>query len=331
MTSMTDEAGHPEVSELSDLTEGLLTPSRTADVRQHLNGCDLCADVYASLEEIRGLLGTLPGPVRMPTDVAERIDAALAAEALLDATAPGARNAPAPVTASSTSTASSDEDGRVDVAGVARSAEEEETGVGTDAGTHVSRETSPPSNRLDGHPRAATGPGRPTRTRRVRRRTAALGAALTAAALGLGGLLVQALGGDEPPSTSPKLSTSADDFSGEAVEGRVAELLAQNQSGDSSFGVESAPSTRSTSRSPGTLKQPGVQVPDCVQKGTGRAEVPLAAEEGTYDGTDAYLVVLPDRTDTERVTAYVVDSSCVKQDPSSPGEVLLTRSYALQS
>ncbi|MFE4645751.1 anti-sigma factor family protein, partial [Streptomyces sp. NPDC056730] len=88
MTSTTDTAQHPDVSEISDLAEGLLSPSRSAAVRSHLDGCALCADVHDSLEEIRGLLGTLPGPPRMPADVAERIDAALAAEALLDATAP---------------------------------------------------------------------------------------------------------------------------------------------------------------------------------------------------------------------------------------------------
>ncbi|OON79265.1 anti-sigma factor family protein [Streptomyces tsukubensis] len=84
MTSATDTAGHPEVSEISDLSEGLLPPDRTADVRGHLTGCDLCTDVYASLEEIRELLGTLPGPHSMPADVAERIDAALTAEVRLD-------------------------------------------------------------------------------------------------------------------------------------------------------------------------------------------------------------------------------------------------------
>jgi anti-sigma factor RsiW len=86
VTSTTDTAGHPDIDELSDLTEGLLPPSRAADVRRHLDGCALCADVHASLSEIRGLLGTLPGPSHMPDDVATRIDAALAAEALLDAT-----------------------------------------------------------------------------------------------------------------------------------------------------------------------------------------------------------------------------------------------------
>lgn len=56
---------HPEVSEISELTDGLLSPSRTAELRDHLATCPLCDDVYASLEEIRSLLGTLPGPLRI--------------------------------------------------------------------------------------------------------------------------------------------------------------------------------------------------------------------------------------------------------------------------
>ena len=83
MTSTTDTAGHPDVEEISDLTEGLLPDTRTAEVRQHLDGCELCADVHASLTEIRGLLGALPEPPRMPEDVA--------ALAVFLAT-PGARN-----------------------------------------------------------------------------------------------------------------------------------------------------------------------------------------------------------------------------------------------
>ncbi|MFF2850002.1 hypothetical protein ACFVT5_27250, partial [Streptomyces sp. NPDC058001] len=88
MTSTTDAAGHPDVDEISDLTEGLLSPTRSEDLQRHLDSCELCTDVYASLEEIRGLLGSLPGQTRMPVDVAERIDAALAAEALLASTVP---------------------------------------------------------------------------------------------------------------------------------------------------------------------------------------------------------------------------------------------------
>ncbi|CAL9513729.1 hypothetical protein SUDANB9_03675 [Streptomyces sp. enrichment culture] len=79
-SSTTDMAGHPDVAEIADLAEGLLPTARTTEVRRHLDGCALCADVYASLEEVRGLLATVPAPAPMPDDVAARIDAALAAE-----------------------------------------------------------------------------------------------------------------------------------------------------------------------------------------------------------------------------------------------------------
>lgn len=79
---------HPEVAEISALNEGILPVERQEELRSHLASCELCADVRASLDEIREVLGTLPGPAAMPEDVANRIDAALAAEALLDATAP---------------------------------------------------------------------------------------------------------------------------------------------------------------------------------------------------------------------------------------------------
>jgi len=277
VTSTTDTAGHPDVTEISDLTEGLLTPSRTADVERHLDECVLCTDVYTSLEEIRGLLGTMPAPVRMPDDIADRIDAALASEA------------------------------------------------------DVSRETSAPADRLadrpTGHAHAATGPGRKDRARRGRRRTIVLSTVFTAAALGLGSLLVSSLGDD---STQPEAAST---FSGQKVETQVAELLKGGKvknsprSGGPSVGIESHPSE------PGTNEHDGLifnvpTVPDCVMKGIGRkgASV-LGVKEGTYNGTDAYLVLLPAANDDTRVTAYVVDSACVKQ-PSVPGEVLLTQSYA---
>ncbi|MDJ1131660.1 hypothetical protein [Streptomyces iconiensis] len=93
--STSDASGqdeHPEVTEISALTEGILPVERQEAVRTHLSHCELCADVRTSLDEIRDTLGTLPGTVRMPEDIASRIDAALAAEALLDATVPPARD-----------------------------------------------------------------------------------------------------------------------------------------------------------------------------------------------------------------------------------------------
>ncbi|WP_419666859.1 anti-sigma factor family protein [Streptomyces sp. 2-1] len=311
MTSTTDKAGHPDVEEISDLTEGLLPPTRTADVRRHLDDCALCADVYDSLEEIRGLLGTLPGPLRMPDDVAGRIDAALAAEALLNATVP-----------------EDDVTGALASVGASRPLADESDGDGG----HVSRETSTAADRPAGRPRAATGPGRANRPRRVRRRTAVLSAMFTAAALGLGGLLFQSLGNNasdnDSPSASPQQSDSANTFAEGKLKGQVADLLNKADKKKDGGPRTSNPYGTQSTEGPHILNTPSVPVPGCITQGIDRDAEPLAFKEGSYEGKDAYLVVLPDVSDTTRVTAYVVDSACVDKPSISAGKVLLEHSYA---
>ncbi|MFF7447605.1 MULTISPECIES: anti-sigma factor family protein [unclassified Streptomyces] len=284
MTS-TDTAGHPDVAEISDLTEGLLPPSRTADVRRHLDACELCADIHASLEEIRGLLGSIPGPPRMPDDVAGRIDAALAAEALLNSTAPEPADPPVPTV------------------------------------SHVSRETSVSADRPAGHARtSSTGPGRKDRSRGGRRRIAVLGTVFTVAALGLGSVLLSSLDDGRPSEPT----TQAGAFSGKKVETEVSALLSHS-SGDTSrpprsFGTNNVPENSLKNR---TLPQ----VPPCVLQSIGREDEALAAKEGTYAGEPAYLVVMLNPKNDDRVDAYVVDAAC-ETDSSSSAEVLLTQSYA---
>ncbi|MEU6550657.1 hypothetical protein ABZ915_10275 [Streptomyces sp. NPDC046915] len=268
MTSTTDAAGHPDVAEISDLTENLLPPSRTEEIRRHLEECELCADVHASLEEIRGLLGALPEPPRMPADVADRIDAALAAEA--------------PV-------------------------------------THVSRETPTPADRPAGRPQAATGPGRKDHGRGRRRRTVVLGAVLTAAVLGAGSLFLQSLGTDKSSSTTQGRQTaSVGTFSGSDLRSQVDGLLSTTKKPQR--GSESAK----------TLMQPSVPVPECVRDGihgNGDGDV-LGAKTGTYEGKNAFLVVVSDTSDPARVTAYVIDAACVSRQPVSAGKVLAKQSLA---
>ncbi|MFE0137232.1 hypothetical protein ACFWY6_37595 [Streptomyces sp. NPDC059037] len=339
MTTTTDSAGHPEVAEISDLTEGLLAPARTLDVRRHLDDCELCADVYASLEEIRGMLGTLPGPPRMPADVAGRIDAALAAEALLDSITPESLP-PESLTADSVTSDSLAPDS------LAPETETDAPDTALTAGARVSRETSPGSaepavtptpgpsaDRPAGHPRAATGPGRRSRLRGGRRRTAVLGAVVTAAAIGLGTLLMQNLGGGSggTAGTSSDHTASAHAFSEERLKGQVTDLLAKNpaaepEAGKSSFDVRSSPESPKEN-SP--MREAAVSVPECVQRGLG-ARTPIAAEEGTYKGKDAYLVVASHDSDSTKVSAYVIDATCTDKPSSSTatGKILLTNSYA---
>ncbi|NEB79737.1 hypothetical protein G3I40_31640 [Streptomyces sp. SID14478] len=302
MTSTTDTAEHPEVTEISDLAEGLLPTSRTSDVRRHLDNCALCADVYASLEEIRGVLGSLPGTPRMPEDVASRIDAALAAEAFLDNLPPAAQAH----TASEAADPVSRETSRADVPDPAPR----------------------PADRPAGHSRAAAGPGRKPRTTKRRRTGAALGAVLTAAALGVGALLLQNGGGSPVAGHTPSTDT-ADTFAGSPLKAKVSDLLgsgglspAPTSTEEPSFGTkESGPKT------PNALPKRAVSVPACIQLGTHRNEDPLAAEMGTYEGKGAYLVVLPHSSDpAHRVTAFVVDAACVKQ-ATPVGKLLYTHDY----
>ncbi|MFD8350298.1 anti-sigma factor family protein [Streptomyces coelicoflavus] len=278
--------GHPDVVEISDLAEGILPSARTTDVRRHLESCALCADVYASLEEVQGLLGTLPPPAAMPDDVAARIDAALAAE-------------PQP-------------------------------GVADDA--HVSRETSTPVGRPAGHPRhSSTGPGRKDRRRGGRRRIAVLGAVAAAAAIGLGSVIVSSLtGGSQSEDTAQGQQTAlADTFSEghlkEKVTGLVADGSAQNGSRTPrSFGMESENGGETAENH--VFKQP--TVPECVRKGIGRDDAAIATEQGVYKGKEALLVVMPDAANDTRVTAYIVESTCVNQPAIGKAMILLKHSYA---
>ncbi|MER6525416.1 hypothetical protein [Streptomyces sp. NPDC001508] len=310
MTSLTDTTGHPDVAEISDFTEGLLPPSRTTEVRRHLDACGLCADVHRSLEEIRGLLGTLPGPPQMPADVAGRIDAALAAEALLAATAPG-DPLPSAVWASASP-----------------------GGPDENTATHVSRETSTPVDRPAGRPHAATGPGRKAR-RRGRRRTVVMGAVLTAAVLGAGSLLFQTLGTDKPDTTAQGRQTpTAGTFSEKSLQSQVTDLLTTQQgsphgSGSQRPRLDLGPESRSpgAGESADTLRHAAAPVPDCIRQGLNSNADILGAKQGTYDGKAAYLVVLPDIGDSTRVHAYVVDAACVGREPVAPGTVLWKQSF----
>ncbi|WP_406322004.1 anti-sigma factor family protein [Streptomyces sp. NBC_01637] len=321
MTSTADTTQHPDVSEISDLTEGLLSPSRTAEVRRHVDECGICGEVLVSLEEIRELLGALPAPKHMPDDIADRIDAALAAEPLRTPD---------------------------DAADVSR---ETEAVVGQDqeAGDQETRgrETQPAlADRPTGHPRATTGPGRRPARRRSR---IILGTALGAAMVGVSVFMLQTVQNSSDSSGASKAKAAdsgvsapedgVNAFSGSPLSRRVEALLngtGMPASGESdekrapSVEMQSTPDTESpTPSSPRTpLRTPAVTVPTCIQQGIGRRTAALAIEEGTYEGTHAYLVVLPHQTSAALVQAYVMDASCVDADPTGKGKLLLTHSYA---
>ncbi|HEY8978688.1 MAG TPA: hypothetical protein VIU15_03790 [Streptomyces sp.] len=314
MTSTTDTTEHPDVTEISDLTEGLLTPSRSAELHRHLDDCDLCADTYASLEEIRGLLDTFAEPVTMPDDVAQRIDATLATEAMLAAAAAPMTEAAAPLAAVEAAVPDSTQ---LDVP-------RETTAHDVSRETpprDVSRETSP-ADRPSGRPRATTGPGRKDKSAgkdrpRSRRRTVTVLGVFTAAALGLGSVLLSSLMNDGDNGT-----TAADTFSTGSLPQDVVKLLPgkhRTATPKGEVGIQG------NSEGPQVLQ--AANVPTCVQQGTARTDTALATKSGVYKGKDVLLVVFTNTKDAQRVDAYLVDTACVK-DPATQADVLFKATYA---
>lgn len=53
----------------------------------------------------------------------------------------------------------------------------------------------------------------------------------------------------------------------------------------------------------------------------------IAFQQGDYQGTNAYLVVLPHPSDSSHVQAYVLDASCTTDGGKQKADVLLTHAY----
>ncbi|MCD0482196.1 hypothetical protein LO771_07155 [Streptacidiphilus sp. ASG 303] len=220
-----EPVSHPAVEEIADLTEDLLPPQDADAVRAHLDGCAECADTRDALLEIRSLLGD-SGTPRMPADVAGRIDAALAAEALLAsaplgdgdawaaalAAAPGAPDGPAGRDGAERPPDAAAQDGETRpapargtpaAAGAARPAGTGDGGTAAGGGR-----TRPPGRSGRGSGTAA--PGAPGPGRRARRRPARvlLAAAALAVVAGFGGLLLNGFTNDGGGSTADSAASA---------------------------------------------------------------------------------------------------------------------------
>ncbi|WP_431780549.1 anti-sigma factor family protein [Streptomyces chumphonensis] len=291
--STPDRNDHPEVEDIADLAEGLLAPEHAVQVRAHLQRCRPCSEVRDALAAVQGELRELNVPEPMPEDVVARIEAALSSEAA---------QPPRPAVRSPKPSA--------------------------DPGSHVSRETRRPS----GTSGAATGPGRPRPRRRawVGRRTALLSTAGALAVAALGGVLVSGVltsdSTNDPPSVAQPQEEAAGD---ERLEDQVRALLAAPTTSpgtrpDPDSKTPEGPSAQGDPNLPFTTET-APAVPPCVERAVGRIEQPIALGEESYQGTAAYLVVLPHPGDESRVDAYVVDASCVTQAPQGEGRQLAFR------
>ncbi|MCC5477198.1 hypothetical protein ACFV2N_33540 [Streptomyces sp. NPDC059680] len=291
MTSTTDTAGHPDVEEISNLTEGLLSPGRSADIQRHLETCELCADVHSSLEEIRGLLGSASTAVRMPADVTGRIDAALAAEALLSAS------------------------GEESASHVSR-----ETSAATDRPAGRPRAATGPGRKKSAR----------SRRRTIVLGSVLTAAVLGAGALVLqvfdSAPSTMTAHGKPSPSISAFSGASVQSQVQDLLASKKGTQRGHTSQRPRS-GTDSGQNTPGTTESANTLIQTEVPVPDCVRRAIPEGDRALASKVGTYAGKSAYLVVLPDSHDSAQVTAYVVDAACVRQDPTSAGKVLAKESY----
>ncbi|MFE9391057.1 hypothetical protein [Streptomyces sp. NPDC006784] len=223
---------HPEIDEISALSEDIVPEARRAELRAHLITCELCREVSASLEEIRETLGTLPGPERMPEDVASRIDRALAAEAAQAAGASGAAIflTDTDATGVDSDSDSGDDDGAAHERSVSRETAAESHGSASGADERsVSRETQSgrrsgcaAAGRPPGRATASTGPGgadrgastpgpgrrNGVRSTRHRRRTIVLVAAASMAVLTLGGITLRALSDSAPTEVASNTAKS---------------------------------------------------------------------------------------------------------------------------
>src|SRR5271165_5068379 len=75
-----DDTAHLDPDVLAEFRAGLITGRRGARIGAHLVACDRCAALDDELAGVSALLTTVPAPA-MPDSVAQRLDAALAAEA----------------------------------------------------------------------------------------------------------------------------------------------------------------------------------------------------------------------------------------------------------
>ncbi|KAB2344673.1 anti-sigma factor family protein [Actinomadura rudentiformis] len=76
---------HYDYDTLADLAEGLLEDDQAASVNAHLDTCAECRDRSADLADVSRILAEAPVP-SMPAELAARIDTAIAAESMSNAT-----------------------------------------------------------------------------------------------------------------------------------------------------------------------------------------------------------------------------------------------------
>ncbi|WP_165984638.1 hypothetical protein [Streptomyces sp. YIM 98790] len=287
---------HPEPAEISALHEDLLSAAEAAALGRHLDGCAECSAIAADLETLRQELSGLGDPGPMPEDIAARIDAALAAEAVsreTDTTAVSRETVPA---------APSSGEGVKPRAWpwLALAAVTVLAVLGL--GGVVLQSLSPPGSGADDAGAAADlAQGSEQAERSVAESD------VTARVHSLLSRRDSAAEG-EPFSNDDGIDQGGED---------TGEDHDAEESGDGT--QESAPGTG-----------PAQTAPRCVLSATGRSsETPLAVDPYfAFDGLRTYLLVLEHSKSRELVDAYVVTAECTSGSSPQTGELLYQETVA---
>ncbi|MFJ9772855.1 hypothetical protein ACIRVF_16715 [Kitasatospora sp. NPDC101157] len=301
---------HPSVEELADLAEGLVESAAAAALHRHLNGCAECRETVDALAEVQALLGAVePEPV--PTDIAARLDAALAEAALAEA-----------------ALAERPQEGPPQPFPATPRAEASATPVRT-----APAPSAPPSRPGSSAGPGSSGPGRP-RPRR-RRFAVLLGAAAALAAFGLGGALLldhsentrtsaasaASVGSpDDRSARTPHLAGPGTVYREDQLTAQVQQLLARSgaepglrATGPARSDAAPAEGVRPEPSGPASPAAPATPAA-CRAPAPG---TPLATDRGSYQGSPVEVLVYPAPDRPGFVDVYLRSPDC--------GPVLLHR------
>ncbi|MFJ5922703.1 anti-sigma factor family protein [Kitasatospora sp. NPDC092948] len=277
---------HPDLDALADLAEELLPPEQAEPLHRHLAACPSCAEDYAALCGLPELLAGVPAEP-MPSEVADRLTAALAAES-----------------AARTETRAEDRPERPATARPQPPASPSRTGGPAGA---------PP----------AAGPGRPGRHRR-RAMSLLLAAAAVAVAAGLGGVLLSRNAPTTGASTAKAVGKAAtSDPASADASGPRPDTAVGVQGPD--FTTEQLPvqihrllATRPTGQLAPTDR--GTDAAACVLAATGHPDdPPLTTGTGSYQGRPVLALVFRPPGGSGPLDVYLATPDC-------PGSTILLHS-----
>ncbi|MFG3051153.1 anti-sigma factor family protein [Kitasatospora sp. NPDC048239] len=298
---------HPGVDELADLAEGLVESPETAEaLRRHLADCAECRETAEALAEVQALLGAAETPP-MPADVAERLDAALAAAATETDAAEAVDKA---------------------VRGPQEPSRPAHRGEGpTRPARPATAASAPPGRPAAGTAPTApggTGPGRPRR----RRARLLLGAAAALFAVGLGGALLlqpddrqpsssSAARADAPaatsvpaPGTPPRPEADGGTaYREDALAAQIQQLIAQG-------GRPGSPAAKPSAGPPVDGEQ-GIRGHSATACPAPVDGTPLATDRGSFAGAPAEVLVYAVPGHPDQLDVYLRTPDC--------GPVLLHR------